>query len=289
MVEGVFKRSWQITKLTFSVINKDREIIWYPLLAGIFSLLFILVLLFPTLITSYLAQQGVPAFGVVEYLVLFVLYLGLAFIATFFNTCVVYTAKRRFEGGNATFSETIKFALSKVHLIFVWSLVSATVGIFLRMLDRLAQKAGPIGGIIIKILRGILGLMWSIITIFVVPAMVYYDLGPIDAIKKSIDVLKKTWGESIIRHVGLGSAIGLLFIVGIVLSVAVIVGGAMLGGVVGALVGFFIAVVYFVALFVIFNAANEVFNTALFVYGDSGKVPKGYNKEIMDGAFKAKI
>ena len=73
--------------------------------------------------------------------ILFLTYLGLAFIATFFNVCVVYTTKKRFEGGNATFGESVEFAFSKIHLIFAWSLVAATVGLLLRILDNIADNA----------------------------------------------------------------------------------------------------------------------------------------------------
>jgi len=85
-------------------------------------------------------------FDAVAYVLLGVSYLGLSFIATFFNVCVVYTTKTRFEGGDATFFDSIKFALSKLHLIFAWSLVSATVGLLLHALDQVAQRAGLVGG-----------------------------------------------------------------------------------------------------------------------------------------------
>jgi uncharacterized membrane protein len=91
-----------------------------------------------------------------------------------------------------------------VHQIFVWSLVAATVGLFLRALDQAAERAGPLGRIVVGILSAALGMMWSIVTIFVVPAMVYKNIGPIDAIKDSVQTLKSTWGESLIRHYGLG-------------------------------------------------------------------------------------
>ena len=51
--------------------------------------------------------------------------------------------------------------------------------------------------------------------------MVYNNLGPLGAIKKSVQVLRKTWGESVIRYVGIGVvqmiSIILAFLVGIVL------------------------------------------------------------------------
>jgi hypothetical protein len=80
-------------------------------------------------------------YGIVQYAIIFLTYLGLAFIATFFNVCVVYTVKIRFEGGNATFMESLKFALSKIGLIFYWSLISATVGLVLTAWQKKQARA----------------------------------------------------------------------------------------------------------------------------------------------------
>src|SRR5262249_54740102 len=129
-----------------------------------------------------------------------------SFIATFFNVCVVHTTRVRLSGGDATFLDSIKFAFSRAHLILAWSLVAASVGILLRVLDGLAERAGLIGKILLSVLRAMLALAWSVTTVFVAPAMVYKDLGPFDAIRDSIDPLKRTWGESLIRHYGLGLA-----------------------------------------------------------------------------------
>ena len=88
-----------------------------------------------------------------------------------------------------------------MHLVIAWSLLSATVGLILSILDRAAQRKGVIP---FRVVNSMLGLLWGIISFFVVPVMVYPDLGPTNAIKKLIESLKKTWGESLIRYYGLG-------------------------------------------------------------------------------------
>ena len=283
---GVFSRSWEITKITFDVMMKDKELLLFPLFGGIFSLLFILTLAFPTFLVQILAGKSV-VFSGLEYLVLFIIYFGLSFIAVFFNVCVVYTVKKRFEGGNSTFFEAIKFAFSKIHLIFIWSLVSATVGVLLKVLDRAAEKSGAAGKIILSIFRALLGMAWSIVTLFVVPVMVYDGLGPFDAIKKSASVFRKTWGESIVKWLGLGAVQGLFTFIGIILGVILVILSLGFGPVAIVLV-IVLVVGYFIALSLLFTVANTVFDTALFVYADKGIIPSGYNQEVLFGAFKRK-
>jgi hypothetical protein len=269
------------------VIKKDKELLLFPLLAGIFSIIFFLTMLFPSIITSFMKGIGPGSYGIMEYLLIFITYLGLAFIATFFNVCVIYTTKIRFEGGNATFWESINFARSKIGLIFAWSVIAATVGLILRIIDNIAERSGQSGRMVLNILTSILGMMWSIITIFVVPAMVYHNLGPMDAIKKSVETLKRTWGESLIRYFGLGLIQFLFFLLGIIATFILFFVLAGLGPI-GIIITVVIAVLYFLGVILVFNVANTVFNTALYVYADTGKIPEGYSQETMQNAFRPK-
>ena len=282
----VFARSWEITKLSFNVIKKDKELLLFPALAGLFSIMFLIAMLVPSIIISFIKEgMGPETYGIMEYIVLFLTYLGLAFIATFFNVCVVYTTKIRFEGGNATFLESIRFAVSKIDLILYWSLIAATVGLVLRIIDNIAERAGRSGQLVLNLLTSIFGLMWSIITIFVIPAMVYHNLGPKDAIKKSVETLKRTWGESLIRHYGLGLIQFVFIVLGIIITILLLVTTSSLGpyAILGTIV---IATIYFIIVMLVFSIANTVFNTALYVYADTGNIPEGYTREIVSNAFK---
>lgn len=287
----VFARSWEITKLSLNVIKKDKELLLFPFFAGLFSIMFLVAMLVPSIIISFIEEGvGPEAYGIVEYTVLFLTYLGLSFISTFFNVCVVYTTKIRFEGGNATFGESIKFALSKIGLIFYWSFIVAIVGLVMRIIEKWAEKAdqrdqpglpSQRSQLVSNYLTSIFGMMWSIITIFVIPAMVYHDLRPKDAIKKSVETLKRTWGESLIRYYGLGLIQFTFIILGIIVLVLlfIIANSLYLGIIV-------IAILYIFIIMLVFSLANTVFNTALYVYADTGKIPEGYHQEIMSNAFK---
>ena len=46
-----------------------------------------------------------------------------------------------------------------------------------------------------------------------------------------------------------------------------------------------IFILYFVLVLVIFSSANTIFNTALFIYANEGKVPHFYTKEELEQAF----
>lgn len=278
-------RTWALTRMTFDVIRKDNEMLLFPLLAAISSALFSVAMLFPTVITRLLHEGKSFVWGPLEIAVTFLTYFGLAFITTFFNTCVVYTTRVRLSGGDATFSQSLGFAFSRLGRIASWSLVSASVGLLLSMLENAARNAKGVGAILLQILRAILSLAWNVVTLFVVPAMVYQDLGPIDAIKSSIETLRSTWGESLARHYGMGLAnfvCAIPGVAGLFLAFFVLARGMSpaLGVAALALSG-----LYLLSVALVFNVANAVFNTALYHYATTRQAPAGFAPEVLQGAF----
>jgi hypothetical protein len=130
-----------------------------------------------------------------------------------------------------------------------------------------------------------LGMAWSIATIFVVPGLVYYNLGPFAAVKRSVEVLKKTWGESLVRYIGLGLVQLIVLFVGALVFGLLFVGLASISPVVTVSL-LILAIIYFATVILVFNVANQVFNTALFVYAESGKVPTHFNEDVLKHAFE---
>ena len=283
---GRWERSWWITRASFGVLSKDREMILFPILSGLFSALFSLALLFPTVIIHLLKAVDVSRIvvGPTQIAAVAVTYFGLAFIATFFNVCVVYTTRVRLSGGDATFTDSIQFALSRVHLIAGWSAVAATVGVLLHAIESAAQRSGLVGKIVLSILRALLAGAWAVMTVFVIPSMVYKDLGPIDAMRDSFETLKRTWGESIIGYYGIGLASalfvvpGVLLIVGGVAAIGVSVPLGVLLVILGALG---IAIVS-----IVFGILSTIYKTALYHFASTGNAPPGFDQGALMGAFR---
>ena len=69
-------------------------------------------------------------------------------------------------------------------------------GIFRMAFDAKPEFSNILGTIQGGILTAMLGMVWSIVTIFVVPAMVYDDIGPIDAIRRSAETTETIAGGS---------------------------------------------------------------------------------------------
>lgn len=280
----VLERSWSLTKLSARVLAQDKEMLLFPLIGGIASLLLFVAMLFPTGVYAVVLGEG-AAFEAVNYVLMAITYFGLAFIATFFNVCVVYTTRKRFNGGDATFGESLGFAVSRIPQIAAWSALTASVGLFLHALDRVGERMGGIGEVIVGIVRSMLGMAWSVVTLFVVPVMVYEGVGPFDAVRRSIDTLRQTWGESLVRHIGLGLAQTLFMFAGIMVGGVVLFALASVGGP-ALIVGIVLVVGYMIGVVLVFQVLNAVFNTALYVYAQRGEAPGEYDMDLLSHAFR---
>jgi len=208
-----------------------------------------------------------------NYLSLFLFYLVNYFIVVFFNMGLIHCTRLYFRGEEVSINAGLRFSLSRIGTIFSWAVFAATVGTILRIIQ---EESGFIG----KIITGIIGIVWNIATFFVVPVIAYEDLGPIAAFKRSSQLMKQKWGESL----GATFSFGLIqFLAMIVLVIPLFFIGNMIhpiGGIALALMGVFI-------IATIFSAAQTIFVSA--VYHNINDEPvKHFNQQMIDGLFQKK-
>src|SRR5262249_34891755 len=127
------------------------------------------------------------------------------FVVIFCNAALVHCALMNFNGEQATVGDGFRAASARLPQILAWAAVSATVGLLLKAVENANEKVG-------RFISSILGAVWTIMTVFVVPVLVVEKLGPFAAIQRSIALLKKSWGEGLAGRIGLGLALFLLFL-----------------------------------------------------------------------------
>jgi hypothetical protein len=204
------------------------------------------------------------------WLFVFLWYCGASFITIFFNCALAACVQLRFAGQDATLGDGLRRAASRVHTILLWSIVSATVG---RVLDLLEQRAGFVGRLVVAFV----GVGWSMATFLMVPVLVMEQQGVMDSIRRSASLLRQTWGEQLISGLAFGW-LGLLFAVpGIVLGVF---------GANGYPIFIVPAIAWFATMIAAFTAASEIFTVALYRYATTGEAPSGYDTATMGAALR---
>jgi len=199
------------------------------------------------------------------------------FIVIFFNTGLITCANIRLNGGDPTFRDGFNNAKKHVGKIFVWALVSATIGLVLNLIS---ERSGMLG----KIAAALIGMAWSLLTFFVIPVMIFENIGVFESIKKSGHLFKKTWGENVIAQFSMGFIFAILGILGII----PIVISFLTGSFAIIILAFAITVVYWVILGIVSASLNGIFVAALYNYANTGKIPSAYSPEVIEGVFRPK-
>ena len=269
-----FQMSWEIAKRSWAVLRADKTLAWFPVLSALGSVAVIAALGGLFLATGIDDTSSGTSLQPMGYVLIVIAYLALAMVQTYFLAGLVAGADQRLRGQDSSLKGALEIANSRLHRLLPWAVVTATVTMVLQAIE---ERFGIIGTIVARLV----GLAWQLVTFLVVPILVLEDLGVGDALKRSKDLFKKTWGENVLGQFGLGFVGVLLALPGIALiaigAAAGTAGLFLLGG---------IGVVLLVASAVIVSALSGIYRTALYHFAANGSVPGEFSGIDFDAAFR---
>ena len=272
-----FTRSWELTKASAAVLRSDKELLLFPVISSLAALLVAATFLIP--IFGLRLYEG-DHMGPLGYVVGFLFYVCQYFVIFFFNVALVGAAMIRLEGGDPTVADGLRIAKSKAGVILGYAAIAATVGIILKAVE---ERAGFIGRIVI----GLVGAAWTVATFMVVPVLVAQDVGPMEAVKESVNLLKKTWGENIIGTGGIGLVFALVLFLVLLVGIVAIIAAAAVSPYL-AITMAIVLIVAIVLISVIQAALAGIYSAALYRYAVDGQAPAGFGGNTLQLAFKPK-
>ena len=271
-----FSRSWDLVKASASVLRSDKELMLFPVISGIATVLVLATFLLPMFALRIFAD-GIGLGGVVFG---FAFYFVQYSVMIFFNCALVGAAMIRLDGGDPTLADGFNAARAKIPAILGYAAIAATVGV---LLQGLKQK----DNFLVRLMGSALGAAWTLATFLVVPVLVSRDIGPVDALKQSVSLLKRTWGENAVGQVGIGAAFGLVtfavVLVGAGLTLLAAQASFALAIVVGTL---FVLAVLLVAIYQ--AALSAIYSAALYRYAVSHETPPAFREAGLAQAFLPK-
>jgi hypothetical protein len=278
---GRFSRSWELIKASGAVLRQDKELLLFPFFSAIATLLVSASFILPLVMTGAFERMDGQGPDGPAMVFLFLFYLVQYFIIFFFNSALVGAAMIRLDGGDPTVRDGLRIAGSRIVQIIGYAAIAATVGLILRIIE---ERAGFIG----RWIAGLLGVAFTVATFLTVPILVSRDIGPIEAVKESAVLLKKTWGENIIGNAGMG-VVFMLFHLGVVAIGFVFVFLAAQSGnptLIVLVLG--LVVLAIVGLALVQAALQGVYSAALYRYATDGNVGEAFPTALLGEAFKPK-
>lgn len=266
-----FGRTWELTKESAAVLRADKEMLMFPVMSAIATILVFATFLAPLAASGALkTMEKSGASQPLAWVLLFVFYYVSYFVIIFFNSALIACANIRLAGGNPTVSMGLHAASARLGRIAVWAFVASTVGLLLNMLE---ERAGWLG----KIVIAIIGVAWTLATYFMVPVVLFEDRSIGESLKRSTELFGKNWGTQVTAGFSFGIISFLLAIPG--LAVAVVL--AAIHPAIGIVVG----VIYLLVLAAVFSALKGIFTMVLYRYATAGKVAPGFSPELVQAAF----
>lgn len=271
---------WRLLKESWAVLMTNKRLVVYPIVAGIAALIVVLIAAAGS--APIIGSSDTDALTNRQYATLAAVwipaYLVLTFIVNFCNAALIGSTLKGLEGERPTVSEGFAFARERLGPIFGYSVIAATVGLLLSLL----RERGGIAG---NIAAAIGGTAWGLITFLVIPVLVAEKVSPVDGIKRSGSLLRRTWGEQIAGNIGVGL---ILFLIALV---AGLIGAGITAlfweaGVepVAVLTGM-LTVLALVAIATVGTALKGIFSAALYRFATKGDTGTAFDDDLLRNAF----
>jgi hypothetical protein len=155
------------------------------------------------------------------------------------------------------------------------------VGLILRIIE---ERAGFIG----RWIAGLLGLAFTVATFLTVPILVSREVGPVEAVKESAALLKKTWGENIIGNGGMGILFFLFYLAVIGIGFVFVFGVSQTGNPALIVLTLAMVVLAVVVVALVQSALQGVYSAALYRYASQGDAGGSFSTSLLGEAFRPK-
>lgn len=279
---GKFNDSIELVKECVGVMRSDEELSIFPVISALGVLLvtaaFVIPMYFGGLLDRLQADSGPVA---TDYVVLFFYYLVLYVVIIFCGAALIAAAMVRLRGGDPTPDEGFRAAGRRLGAIVGYSAIFATIGVILGLISSTGGAAGRVGSAVLQ--TG-----WSILTFLAMPILVMEGVGPVEAIKRSRNLVKKTWSEQLMGSGGIGLFFGLLMFVIILLGVAFGVLAAAAESAAVLITVIVIVLLLLAGVGLISNTLTGIYRAALYSFAVTGEVGLFFSADVIKKAFSAK-
>lgn len=283
---GTISHTFELMKMSWGVLMKDKELLWFPVFSAI-GVAIVIGLLFAigsatgaldrlseagtaASETSQAAGQTTESLQAGDIILYVVAFFLVYFVVIFFNAALVSAALERLRGGDPDVKSGLSHAFAHIHTILGWAIISASVSLLLQIAK--ANQKNAFGRIALEIVGGV----WEFLTFFVVPILVSENVGPFGAIKRSSGLVRKTWGRQISASFGFFIvyiiAVGLAVLPAILIGLVVPIAGLVVGLITGS-----------IALAVV-QALEGIFKAALYEYA-MGERPQEFDLRTLQTAY----
>lgn len=259
------RNSWELVKASAKVLDADKELLVFPAISSLALVAVTAGMFLPVYFFAGSLSAPSEGTGPLGWVVLFLYYCVQYFIIVFFNSALVGAALIRLDGGDPTLGDGLRIARERLGSILGYAIIAATVGMLLRTARERSNN------FLASMAISLVGFGWNLATFLVVPVLVTHDIGPIEALKRSGSIVKKTWGEQVVGNAGIGLFFGFLSFGLVLLAIPSVILTAGTGQpvLIALVIGLF--VLLFLGVGLVGATLSGIYSAALYRYATTGQ------------------
>jgi len=142
------------------------------------------------------------------------------FSSAFANVALSYASTQAFTNMPISIGKSLLHTLKKLPTLLVWTLCALLIHMLTNMLK---NKEGKSRSFLARLVGDAIEIAWYLATFLIIPVMAHEDIGALASIKKSAQLMKKTFGENVTATIVLQGLIGLILVAWMLLSAGMII------------------------------------------------------------------
>jgi hypothetical protein len=237
--------------------------------------------LYHSLQPAHAADSTTHTSRLLFYITMYAFYFVSYTVMLFFNSALISVALKRLDGESASVGEGLQMALARLPAILGYAVIAATVGTVLRAIQ---ERVGFIGRIVIAIV----GAAWTVATAMTLPVLIEEDVGPIEAISRSLALLKRNWGENVIGNVGISLGVAVVAIPLVAVSFLILFAALSTRASATIFLAMALFVVTMIALGLVSTTLHTIYTAALYRFATGSKENAGIDGDLLASAFRQK-
>ena len=271
-----FSATWSLMKSSITVLLEDKKMLLFPIFSGLCTLIVGLTFIIPIAFTG-----GIRSLGIFEtmpdwmmFITIFLFYYINYFVIIFFNSGAVLYSIKHIKGEKPTFGNVFNELRDRLGHLLGWTAIAATIGIIVNSIENQSDFVG-------KLVAGLIGLSWTVTSFLVIPVLVIERKGPIESLKESAGMLKKSWGEQLIGHFSFGLIFTALFIGAGALTIPLFFLGEIF-----SLIGLALLIIFGLFLGILQWILQSIFMATLYLYVRESRLPGSFSQTQIDSAVR---
>ena len=268
------KNGWKLASETRKLIFGDKELLLYPILSALVTVLLAAAIFIPTFFSGLF-----NSWTVIFVVILF--YVVVGFASTYILMALLVAFRSYTKGKRISMGEAFSIVRPYTKLILEWAIFYTILVMILRAIE---SRFGGIG----RLLIGSIGsLAIATATLFAVPIILDKKVGPIAAVEESVKTIVHHFGNTfggIVYSDLYGIA---FFFLGVLVGIGFVFAGAVTGSIAVAIIGIVVIAIPLAVFGIIISyVTSNAFKLILYDYINGGALPKGFSKEMMESAAK---